>query len=62
MRVLVTLFLALIAASLFSALFLLISGRGGAQATAKALTLRIGLSLLLFCLLLAGYWSGLLAG
>ena len=62
MRVLVFLLLAAILASLFSALFLLLSKRDGPPALAKALTLRIGLSILLFVLLLVGYWSGLIGG
>lgn len=50
-----------IVASLFSGLFFLYRDRGGGERTAKALTLRIGLSVLLFTLLTIGYGSGLIA-
>jgi hypothetical protein len=50
--------LVLIVASLGSALFFLYADRSGSRRTAKALTVRVGLSLLLFVLLLAGYYFG----
>jgi hypothetical protein len=43
-------------ASLFSALFFLFKDRGRGQRTVKALTWRIGLSITLFVLLMAGYY------
>lgn len=52
--------LLLIVGSLFSALFYLIKDKGQGDRTAKALTLRISLSLGLFILLMAGYYSGLI--
>ena len=52
--------LLLILASLFSALFYLIRDKGSGARTARALTLRISLSLALFLLLMAGYYSGLI--
>ena len=52
--------LLLIVGSLFSALFYLIKDKGQGERTAKALTLRISLSIGLFILLMAGYYSGLI--
>lgn len=52
--------LILIVASLFSALVYLYRDRGRGERTARALTLRIGLSLALFVLLMAGYYFGII--
>ena len=52
--------LLLIVGSLFSALFYLIKDKGQGERTAKALTLRISLSIGLFILLMAGYYSGII--
>jgi len=52
--------LALIVVSLFSALVLLYRDRGVGERTARALTVRISLSLLLFLLLMVGFYFGLL--
>lgn len=62
MRIVVILFIILILASLGSALFFLIKDRGGSRRTAKALAMRVGLSLTLFLLLMAGYYFGLIPG
>lgn len=62
MKVVVILFLLLILASLGSALYFLISDRGQSKRTVTALALRVGLSLTLFLLLLAGYYFGLIPG
>jgi FtsH-binding integral membrane protein len=59
-RYLVLVFVVLILSSLFSALFFLIRDQGGSKRTLKALTWRIGLSVGLFLLLLAGYYLGLI--
>jgi hypothetical protein len=59
-RYVVLAFLALILASLFSGLFFLIRDQGRSKRTVKALTWRVGLSLALFLLLLAGYYFGLI--
>lgn len=48
--------LAAILASLFSALLLLVRDRGGGERMLKALTWRIGLSLALFVVLMAGHF------
>ncbi len=59
MRVIVIVLLLGILGSLGSALFFLFSDKPGSHRTVKALTLRVGLSILLFVLLLAGYYFGL---
>ena len=49
-----------ILASLGSALVHLVRGRGQSSQTAKALTVRIGMSVGLFVLLFLLYWAGLI--
>ena len=44
--------------SLFSALFYLVKDKGNSERTAKALTIRIGISIFLFFLLIIGYMTG----
>lgn len=56
MRFVVIALLLLIVASLGSALYFLLSDKSGSKRTVKALTFRIGLSILLFVLLMAGYY------
>jgi len=48
-----------ILASLGSALFYLMRDKGGSDKTVNALTVRIGLSVALFLLLLFAHWMGL---
>jgi hypothetical protein len=55
----IILMLLLIVASLFSALVLMLR-RGGGVGAAKALTWRIGLSITLFLLLMAGFYFGII--
>ena len=62
MKIVVIIFLLLILASLGSALFFLISDRGQSKRTVRALAVRVGLSLTLFLLLMAGYYFGLIPG
>jgi len=62
MKIVVILFVLLILASLGSALFFLVSDRGQSKRTVKALALRVGLSVTLFLLLMAGYYFGLVPG
>ncbi len=62
MKIVVILFLLLILASLGSALFFLVNDRGQSKRTVKALALRVGLSVSLFLLLMAGYYFGLIPG
>ncbi|HAO33727.1 MAG TPA: twin transmembrane helix small protein [Candidatus Competibacter sp.] len=60
MKVIVVIMLVLILGSLGSGLFFLISDRGQNRRTVKALTLRIGLSVALFLLLMLAYATGLI--
>ncbi len=62
MKIVVIIFLLLILASLGSALFYLVTDRGQSKRTARALALRVGLSVTLFLLLMAGYYLGLIPG
>ncbi len=59
-RVIVVTFLLVIVGSLFSALLFLVKDKGSTERTVKALTVRIGLSLTLFLLLIAGFYFGVL--
>jgi hypothetical protein len=58
MRFLVLTFIAFILASLFSALYFLLKDKGQSRRTAKALTVRVVLSIALFALLLLGFHFG----
>ncbi len=49
-----------IVGSLFSGLFFLFRDQGAGDRTVKALTLRIGLSIALFVLLMLGFYFGLI--
>jgi len=57
-KIIIVLSLIAILGSLFSALFFLSKDKSGSNRTVKALTVRIGLSILLFVLIIAGYYSG----
>lgn len=59
-KIAVVMVLFIIVASLFSALYFLAKDKDGGIRTVKALTLRIGLSISLFLLLLLGYYFGLI--
>jgi hypothetical protein len=52
--------LVLIVGSLFSALFFLAKDKGAGERTVRALTIRISLSLILFALLMLGYYTGVI--
>ena len=58
--VIVAVFL-MIVASLFSALLFFYRDKGASKRTVKALSVRISLSILLFVLLLLGYYFGLIS-
>lgn len=58
MKIVVILMLLAILGSLFSALFFLYRDQSGSTRTVKALSWRIGLSIGLFIVLLAGYYVG----
>ena len=60
-KVAIVLLLLFIIVSLFSALFYLGKDKGSNNRTAKALTLRIGLSIFLFIMLMVGYFTGLIS-
>lgn len=62
MRYLVILILALIIASLGSALFFVFRDRGNSSRAVRALAIRVGLSVGLFLLLMAGYYFGFIPG
>jgi hypothetical protein len=59
MRIFALLFIVLILGSLASALYYLIKDKGQSDRTVKMLTVRVGLSLTLFIVLMAGYYFGL---
>lgn len=59
-KIIVIAMLLLIFASLFSALVFLFKDKGHGQRTARALTWRIGLSMTLFLLLMAGFYFGII--
>jgi predicted Na+-dependent transporter len=59
-KIAIILALLMIVFSLFSALFYLGKDKGSSERTARALTVRITLSILLFVLLITGYYFGLI--
>ncbi|GIX27806.1 MAG: membrane protein [Burkholderiales bacterium] len=60
MKLLVIALVALIVSSLGSALYYLVKDKGHSDRTVKALTVRVGLSVTLFLLLMLGYYFGLI--
>jgi hypothetical protein len=62
MKIVVILFLVFILGSLFSALFFLVRDKGQGERTVRALTVRITLSVVLFVLLMLGYYFGVIEG
>lgn len=62
MRVLVIIFLVLILASLASALGFLLKDRGSGRRTVMALSIRVGLSIALFLMLMLSHRFGLISG
>jgi len=61
-KIVVLAFIVLIIASLGSAMFFLVTDQGGSKRMVKALALRVGLSITLFLLLMAGHYFGLIPG
>jgi hypothetical protein len=57
-KIIVLLLIALILISLASGLYYLVRDKGSSDRTVKALTWRVGLSIALFALLMAGYYFG----
>lgn len=62
MKIVVILFLVFIVASLGSALYFLIKDKGQGERTVKALTVRVVLSVVLFALLMLGFYFGFITG
>jgi hypothetical protein len=62
LKIAVILIFIAILASLGSALFFLVTDQGRSKRTVKALAVRVGLSLALFLLLMAGYYFGFIPG
>jgi hypothetical protein len=62
MKIVVIAFIVLIIASLGSALFFMVTERRDPKRMVKALAFRVGLSVTLFLLLMAGYYFGLIPG
>lgn len=60
MRIIIILFIIVILASLGSALYYLVKDRGTTERTARALTVRIALSITLFLLLMLGFHTGII--
>jgi len=60
MKIIVLIILLVILGSLGQALFFLVRDKGQGDRTVRALTWRIGLSLLLFLGLMVSYWLGLI--
>jgi hypothetical protein len=58
MRIVALLFIVVILASLASALYFLVKDKGQSDRTVKMLTVRVGFSLVLFLLLMGGYYFG----
>ncbi|MGH8752326.1 MAG: twin transmembrane helix small protein [Burkholderiales bacterium] len=61
MRIIVFLFVAVILFSLGSALYYLIKDKGQSDRTVKALTVRITFSIVLFLILMLGFYFGLIS-
>lgn len=59
MRIVALLFIVFILGSLASALYYLIKDKGQSDRAVKMLTIRVGLSLALFVMLMAGYYFGI---
>lgn len=62
MKIVVIILVLFIVASLGSGLFFMLTEQSGSRRMVKALALRVGLSITLFLLLMAGYYFGLIPG
>jgi hypothetical protein len=62
MKIIVILFLVFIVASLGSALYFVVKDRGQSNRAVKALTIRVALSVVLFALLMLGFYLGIITG
>jgi hypothetical protein len=59
-RLIIILFLIAIFGSLFSGMYFMLHDKGGSTRNVKALSIRIGLSLFLFILLIVMYYAGII--
>ena len=59
-KIFIVVALIVIVGSLFSALFYLMKDKGTSTRTARALTLRMSLSIIVFALLMLGYFFGVI--
>ena len=59
-KIAIVLVFLIIIGSLFSGLYFLAKDKSGSERTVKALTVRITVSIVLFILLLVGFWTGLI--
>jgi hypothetical protein len=62
MKIIVLLFVVFILGSLFSALYFLLNDRSKSDRVVKALTVRVVLSVVLFALLMLGFYFGIIPG
>jgi len=62
MKIVVIVLLLAVIASLFSGLFFVYKDNGNSKRAVTALIIRIGLSLLVFAILIGSYWFGLVPG
>ena len=62
MRIVVILFLIAIIGSLGSALYYMVRNRDNGERMFRALAVRVGLSVTVFLMLMAGYYFGLIPG
>lgn len=60
MKIVVVILLLIVIASLFSGLFFLFKDKGQGDRVVKALTIRVGLSITIFLILMASYYFGLI--
>jgi len=60
MKIVVVILLVVVIASLFSGLFFLFKDKGRGDRVVKALTIRVGLSITIFLILMASYYFGLI--
>jgi hypothetical protein len=61
MRILIVILVLAVLASLFSGLFFLYKDKGGSNRMVISLTIRIALSILIFVILMASYYFGLIS-
>ena len=61
MKYVILVFIVFILGSLFSALYYMIRDKGQSDRTVKALTWRVGLSIMLFLMLMLGSYFGLIS-